>query len=86
MRFTTSNEPPTNDDHDDCILTWDNGPKDLAEFLKSDVGTYSRNTGGGSGAFQGHRLRGRPAKERKVALRLRSRSTNNKRDREEKMR
>lgn len=35
------------------------------------MGTYSRNTGGGSGAFQGHRLRGRPAKERKVALRLR---------------
>ncbi|XP_037982863.1 basic proline-rich protein-like [Motacilla alba alba] len=32
-----------------------------AEFLKRDVGTYSRNTGGGSGAFQGHRLRGRPA-------------------------
>lgn len=25
------------------------------------MGTYSRNTGGGSGAFQGHRLRGRPA-------------------------
>lgn len=27
------------------------------------MGTYSRNTGGGSGAFQGHRLRGRPAGE-----------------------